>query len=371
MSIARVITALCAGAILLAGAVQAAPALAESGFPDGAPGQGDFQVFPRWQRVLSETKPVSELAALRREENTVSQAYKVDTGKAGDTAALQPAASAARLTFTLPAPSARLPERHRTPTLRPPAKRSAVAKAPAEQAEEEAARLTLPEGMLVPLIRPERGQETQAASAMPVFNFLLPVERPEQTVQTKEAPAPQTPPEQAADCRAKGACAPDDWARVIDSALGLSPAEKLDRVNSWANGIAYVDDISNWGMSDHWQTPAEFLANGGDCEDYAIIKYFGLVELGFSPADMRIMVLYDEAIKTHHAVLLVRLNGKIKLLDNQKKTVADLDDAPNYRPIYSLNQQNWWLHKKPEPVRLVPTRPARYAAQAAARQRFR
>jgi hypothetical protein len=70
-------------------------------------------------------------------------------------------------------------------------------------------------------------------------------------------------------------------------------------------------------------------------------------------------------------VLLVRLNGKIKLLDNQKKTVADLDDAPNYRPIYSLNQQNWWLHKKPEPVRLVPTRPARYAAQAAARQRFR
>jgi predicted transglutaminase-like cysteine proteinase len=369
--------ALCAGAILLAGAAQAAPAMAEGGFPDGAPGRGDFQVFPRWQRVLSETKPVSELAALRREENTFSQAYKVDTGKAGAAAELQPAASAARLTFTLPAPSARLPERRRTLTLRPPVERGAVATAPAEQAVEKTARLTLPEGILVPLIRPERGQEKQAASAMPVFNFLPPVERPAQTAQTKEAPAPQTPPaqvaprEQAADCRAKGACALDDWARVIDSALDLSPAEKLDRVNSWANGIAYVDDMSNWGMSDHWQTPAEFLANGGDCEDYAIIKYFGLVELGFSPADMRIMVLYDEAIKTHHAVLLVRLNGKIKLLDNQKKTVADLADAPNYRPIYSLNQQNWWLHKKPEPVRLVPTRPARYAAQAAARQRFR
>jgi hypothetical protein len=183
--------------------------------------------------------------------------------------------------------------------------RGAVATAPAEQAVEKTARLTLPEGILVPLIRPERGQEKQAASAMPVFNFLPPVERPAQTAQTKEAPAPQTPPaqvaprEQAADCRAKGACALDDWARVIDSALDLSPAEKLD------------------------------------------------------------------------AVLLVRLNGKIKLLDNQKKTVADLADAPNYRPIYSLNQQNWWLHKKPEPVRLVPTRPARYAAQAAARQRFR
>jgi predicted transglutaminase-like cysteine proteinase len=246
--------------------------------------------------------------------------------------------------------------------------RGAVATVPAEQAVEKTARLTLPEGMLVPLIRPERGREKQAASAMPVFNFLAPVERLEQV---KEAPAQQKPREQAADCRAKGACALDDWARVIDSALDLSPAEKLDRVNSWANGIAYVDDMSNWSMSDHWQTPAEFLANGGDCEDYAIIKYFGLVELGFSPTDMRIMVLYDEAIKTHHAVLLVRLNGKIKLLDNQKKTVADLADAPNYRPIYSLNQQNWWLHKQPEPVRLVPTRPARYAAQAAARQRFR
>jgi predicted transglutaminase-like cysteine proteinase len=35
-------------------------------------------------------------------------------------------------------------------------------------------------------------------------------------------------------------------------------------------------------QEDYWSTPREFLISGrGDCEDYAIIKYFTLIKLGF------------------------------------------------------------------------------------------
>jgi predicted transglutaminase-like cysteine proteinase len=142
-------------------------------------------------------------------------------------------------------------------------------------------------------------------------------------------------------------CTPEAWTTFLDSLRGQPAREQMDAVNRWANAQPYVEDQVNWGVADYWETPAEFLARGGDCEDYAIFKYASLARLGFSPDDLRIVVVNDTALNAFHAVLAVRLAGKTWLLDNQTARTEAFGQAPQYTPIYSLNGHGWWMHSAP------------------------
>ncbi|MBL3278677.1 hypothetical protein ELP91_28930, partial [Klebsiella pneumoniae] len=45
-----------------------------------------------------------------------------------------------------------------------------------------------------------------------------------------------------------------------------------------------------WGQVDYWGSPLETLTKGqGDCEDYAIGKYFALMAAGVPSARMRLV----------------------------------------------------------------------------------
>jgi len=48
------------------------------------------------------------------------------------------------------------------------------------------------------------------------------------------------------------------------------------------NNISYVTDITNWRQKDYWATISQFLNRDGDCEDYAIAKYYSLKEINKS-----------------------------------------------------------------------------------------
>jgi predicted transglutaminase-like cysteine proteinase len=148
-------------------------------------------------------------------------------------------------------------------------------------------------------------------------------------------------------CTAERTCIPAAWTTFLDSIRKLAPREQMDAVNKWANARPFVEDWVNWHVPDYWETPGEFLAHGGECKDYAIIKYFSLVRLGFSPADLRIVVVNDMNLKAFHAVLAVRNAGGVWLLDNQIAQVVPMDIAVQYAPIYSLNERDWWIHSVP------------------------
>lgn len=157
------------------------------------------------------------------------------------------------------------------------------------------------------------------------------------------------------------------WQAFIRETAKLPVARQLDAVNRWANAHPYVEDWANWGLPDYWETPAEFFTRGGDCEDFAIIKYFTLTALGVSPDDMRIMVVNDTNLEIFHAVLAVRqTSGEPLVLDNQAKDVVPISLVPHYRLIYSLNEKGWWMAPTPllidvqraksEPVRIAAGR---------------
>ena len=72
-----------------------------------------------------------------------------------------------------------------------------------------------------------------------------------------------------------------DWKLLIESNSNKSEAEKLEQVNRFFNQTPFVSDMEHWGKEDYWATPIEMLAtSGGDCEDFAISKYFTLLQLG-------------------------------------------------------------------------------------------
>lgn len=102
---------------------------------------------------------------------------------------------------------------------------------------------------------------------------------------------------------------------------GLSDQQLIEYVDNWANAkVKAMDDSVNYGVPDYWATPEESLKNGGDCEDYTILKYFILKQHGINPSDMFLVGVYDSRIDGYHAILMVTLNGKTYILDNRHLT---------------------------------------------------
>jgi predicted transglutaminase-like cysteine proteinase len=143
-------------------------------------------------------------------------------------------------------------------------------------------------------------------------------------------------------------CRTEEWKEFIASLKGKDRMTQLDAVNRYINRSPYVTDLENWGVNDYWETLGEFIAKDGDCEDYAIAKYYSLKALGFDISEMRIVILEDENLHVPHAVLAVFSGSQTFILDNQIPEVVRDTSIVHYRPIYSINEQAWWFHRMPE-----------------------
>ncbi len=121
----------------------------------------------------------------------------------------------------------------------------------------------------------------------------------------------------------------------------------LERANDYYNFQPYLLDIRHWGHDDYWATPAEFLAsNGGDCEDYAIAKYFALKEVGVPIERMRIvyvMALTRDRSQQAHMVLAYypRPDATPLILDDSiHGQIAPASARPDLIPVYSFNDDD-------------------------------
>ena len=144
---------------------------------------------------------------------------------------------------------------------------------------------------------------------------------------------------------AAAACKAKEWNAFIDGVRNSSREEQVRAVNREMNDKPYVTDPVNWHMADYWATPLQFLRKDGDCEDYAISKYMALKALGFRVEDLRIVVLQDTNLGVPHAVLVVFLQGRALVLDNQVSGIVPADSIHHYQPYYSINEDGWWLHR--------------------------
>jgi predicted transglutaminase-like cysteine proteinase len=130
--------------------------------------------------------------------------------------------------------------------------------------------------------------------------------------------------------------------KAANEALSM---DDLQSMNVMWNKIPYFTDVKHWKVEDYWATPIETIgSNGGDCEDFAIGKYFSLKELGMPIEKLRITYVRALKINEPHMVLayyptpdaepyiLDILTGKIKLASER----SDLE------PVYSFNDEDLW-----------------------------
>lgn len=151
-----------------------------------------------------------------------------------------------------------------------------------------------------------------------------------------------------ASCRnADASCAPglQRWQKLIQSVRNLPRAQQLARLNPAINGMAsYADDLVIYGARDYWASPSEFFKGRADCEDYAVVKFFTLLQLGFAPQQLRIVIVKDTKRGVLHAVLTVELGGKIYVLDSLRSQPIEQQFTLKYEPISSINTEGRWAH---------------------------
>jgi predicted transglutaminase-like cysteine proteinase len=145
-------------------------------------------------------------------------------------------------------------------------------------------------------------------------------------------------------CPSRGALA---WQAMLKSQINRAPIDQLRAVNRFLNGWQYKTDAQNYGKSDYWASPLEFLSHSGDCEDYAIIKYVSLRQLGFAADQLRVVVVRDVVRELAHAVLAVYLGDQVYILDNLTTAVLPQERVSQYVPYYSINETTRWAHVPP------------------------
>jgi predicted transglutaminase-like cysteine proteinase len=141
-------------------------------------------------------------------------------------------------------------------------------------------------------------------------------------------------------------CSAQQWQDGLAAMKGRPFAEQMEMVNNWGNLHPYIEDQINWGLEDYWETPNEFMEVNGDCEDYAIAKYYSLRALGISADRLRVIILQDLNLGgVIHAVLGVYdEHDVLYILDNQSQQVTPAMRIYHYRPIFGINEDSWWAY---------------------------
>jgi len=139
------------------------------------------------------------------------------------------------------------------------------------------------------------------------------------------------------------------WDKMLEDAKGEKRVKQLKKVNDFFNRMRYLTDNIVWKREDYWASPFEFMGVGaGDCEDYAIAKYFALRALGVPEEKLKITYVklkqkskkYEEA----HMVLNYyhRPNSTPIVLDNINKKLKLATKRTDLKPIYSFNASGLW-----------------------------
>lgn len=140
------------------------------------------------------------------------------------------------------------------------------------------------------------------------------------------------------------------WEELIRQDRSSRDLDKLKKTNDFFNSrIRFVNDNDVWGVKDYWATPIEFICKGaGDCEDFAIAKYFTLKAMGIP--DERLKITYVKALQynIHHMVLTYYSNPEAEplVLDNLVDSINPASKRTDLAPIFSFNGSGLWTAKQ-------------------------
>jgi predicted transglutaminase-like cysteine proteinase len=134
----------------------------------------------------------------------------------------------------------------------------------------------------------------------------------------------------------------------IAEVTGEDDDTRLKAINTFFNRqVHYRDDIEVWGVVDYWASPLETLSKGqGDCEDYAIGKYFSLLAAGVQGVKMRLVYVRAQvggSIQAHMVLAYYpEPNAEPMILDSLVTEIRPASRRPDLTPVFSFNAEGLW-----------------------------
>ena len=136
------------------------------------------------------------------------------------------------------------------------------------------------------------------------------------------------------------------WFALIEQGKSAPDAERLRLANNFFNAARFTTDMEVWQQQDYWATPIEFLIkDAGDCEEFAIAKYFTLLRMGIGEDAMRITYVRAQTLHQPHMVLAwyPAPDAEPLILDNIEPRILPAGERPDLTPVYSFNGTTLWL----------------------------
>ena len=124
--------------------------------------------------------------------------------------------------------------------------------------------------------------------------------------------------------------------------------QRLKEINDFFNRrLAFRDDAVTWGVADYWASPLESLEKrAGDCEDYAIAKYFSLAAAGVPSLKLRMVYVRArlQGQSLAHMVLAYypQPGAEPLILDNLRPEVLPASQRTDLTPVFSFNTDGLW-----------------------------
>ena len=140
----------------------------------------------------------------------------------------------------------------------------------------------------------------------------------------------------------------DNYEKLKVKIQDYSLIRKLSHVNTFYNKIIPQHDKQKIGISDYWSSRKEFLISGrGDCEDYAISKYFSLLEIGIPKDNLFLAIVKVKGAPTDHMVLLYFKDKKSipLVLDNLSFRVIPITKRKKLTPKVIFNENSSYILK--------------------------
>ncbi len=136
------------------------------------------------------------------------------------------------------------------------------------------------------------------------------------------------------------------WFALIEQGKSAPDPERLRLANNFFNDARFTTDMEVWQRQDYWATPIEFLIeDAGDCEEFAIAKYFTLSRMGI--ADSALRVTYVKALTLDQPHMVVAWyqtpDADPLILDNIEPRILSASQRPDLIPVYSFNGSDLWL----------------------------
>jgi predicted transglutaminase-like cysteine proteinase len=138
---------------------------------------------------------------------------------------------------------------------------------------------------------------------------------------------------------------------LLRQAAEMDDRTRIHAVNQFYNRrIAFRDDVDAWGQVDYWASPLEAMQKGeGDCEDYAIAKYFSLLAAGTPMQRLRMVYVRAQlgppgSPTQAHMVLAYHETPESDplILDNLVDDVRPASRRPDLTPVFSFNGEGLW-----------------------------